>query len=334
MAYSFSSHEALFAYAQGVRQMLYQQKKSTLYDFVIYDEGSPLALVAFQKGPVLHFHLGDDGLLAYLSQKKGDELQKMLYQGEAHRFVADFTPNQHPQGFAQMMLEAAGTQDITFLYERPGRGLRQPVKEAELRLLTQLMRATLGILRRSDWPQKPTQQQEGWLYSRYKMVEGSGDTKKSGRVRLMPQHFVKLKKPLLDDFTKARMRRLPSNGKIYELLKLTLSPTSKDGVRAIKPEVYFLVDLETSSMDFAVLFVEEQETTFYFLQRFYEIYLKKGERPAHVLVTNRPLYTRLARDFKDGHMLLEWMNVSYVAQDVLDHFEEIMTDLGFYGLNL
>ena len=123
---------------------------------------------------------------------------------------------------------------------------------------------------------------------------------------------------VIDEFTNARVKYLPRDGRIFELYFFYL-PMLMAGKTTI-PRSFFLVDLESGFIEWNNVVLSDPGWQEKLLRQLWKFFLEEGARPQEILIQNIGVYCALAEDIASAGIRVERITHSYVGQELLDSY--------------
>lgn len=208
---------------------------------------------------------------------------------------------------------------LVFREKRPGQPLISVTDEARMDQLLHYMKAVRKVLMRAE---ETPQTQKVWLQATtnftapaYILEDGQIVAKESFSLRLTERQ--KPAPPVLDEFTLARMARLPMDEDQYELFFFYLPMvTHRDG-DAYYPVTGFLVNLVNGVIEWSEVLVPAPGWHETLLRKLVKFWLTREARPGRVLCAHAGQFQTLSGDFRKAQIPFEKIAQSYVGDELM-----------------
>lgn len=212
------------------------------------------------------------------------------------------------------------TRDLKLVFreKRPGQPLASVTEAVQLEQLLHYMKAVRKVLTRIDaQPQSKT-----WLkpapnmtVPAYVFEDGQILTQETMTFRLTD--WRKPTVPILDEFTLARLARLPQDEDQYELFFFYLPMvTQRDGA-SYYPVTGFLVSLTTGIIEWSEVLIPAPGWQERLLRKLGDFWLARDARPGRILCAHAGQFQDLSGDFRKMHIPYEKILQSYVGDELM-----------------
>lgn len=327
-------NDALYTVAEDIDR--FAPWESDIAPFMLIDPAHPDAYVLVvieddgEGTSDIRLILGLTGLRAWLAEQEQETFEDDDALS-AEEFVARYDGYYLEVGYNMPNLNSYEKRQldgrdhlITFRRQRPGYGLATIVDSRDFAHLERYLRAILKLLTKCQLNED--------VSARYQMLQRGGRERFRTAAFLLTEEgpvqtddFVLTRNDWLrptgcvvDEFTDARVKRLPNDGHIYELyfFYLPLMVASK----SMLSRSFFLVDLESGFIEWNEVILSENDWPEQVLRRLWSFFLDNGARPDQVLIQNIGTYAALAADLNRAGIHNEYISHSYVGQELLDSY--------------
>ena len=327
-------NDALYTVAEDINR--FAPWESNIAPFMLIDPAHPDAYVLVvmeddgEGTSDIRLMLGLTGLRAWLAEQEQEPFadDDVL---SADEFVARYDGYYLEVGYNMPNLNSYEKRQldgrehcITFRRQRPGYGLATIVDNRDFAHLERYLRAILRLLTKCQLNDDAS--------ARYRLQRQGGKERfrtaaflltEDGPVQtddfvLTRSEWLQASGCVVDEFTDARVKRLPNDGHVYELYFFYL-PLMVSG-KSMLPRSFFLVDLETGFIEWSEVILPESGWAETLLRRLWDFFFENGARPDQLLIQNIGAYTALAADLKRAGIHNEYISQSYVGQELLDSY--------------
>ena len=331
--------EALYTTAEDIQRFAPWDRD--IAPFVMADARHPekQILVVFEadhdNGMDIRFIVSPQGIRAWILEEQFhtenfdeafpsiDELVN-CYEGD-YMEVGFETAN--PNNF-EKRLQGAHPSLITFRRQRPGCRLEMLNRRWEYEELLHYMKQTLKVLRvrlgdvSADGEfALHALQASTILQTASFLVDEKGATRQAPFV-FTRTDFLALLPAVLDEFSNARVKHLLPSQKVYELFYFYL-PSENSG-KEMLPLAVFLVDLESGLIEWNDVFFEAEHLAETFLRHLWAHFIALGHRPETIMIQNLRCYRTFARDMLRAGIAPQYIDFSYVGQELFESYVETM----------
>lgn len=325
--------EALYTVAEDIYR--FAPWESGYAPFFLIDPVHPDAyvLVVFESDGEgvcdLRLILGLTGLRAWLMEQMEEDVEGAPFSAE--EFVNHYEgyylevgynmPNLN--NYEKRLLEDR-QHSITFRRQRPGYGLATIIDgrdfahlERYLRAILQLLtRRMLGDITNAAYHLQPHNTKHLLTAAAFSLIDGVPAA--SDPFALSREDWLTKGDGIIDEFSNARVKHLPSSGQMMELYYFYLPVMA--GEKGQLPRAYFLADLETGLIVWNEVVLPDDEGTESLLRQLWDHFLEEGQRPERILIQNVNTYSQLAADLKAAGIFCEYIPHSYVGQELLEGY--------------
>ncbi len=270
--------------------------------------------------------LGRRGLSAYLDERSimpNEEYlsaEELINHFDGYYLEVGFnTP--HINLFEKKVASNHDDRVITFRRQRPGYGLATIVDQRDLEHIGRYLTAIRQLLihqQLETYQPLRVLKSNGALFEAPAFALNDGLPTPLPRFQLSQQKLLQPLPPVLDEFSAARLRHLPSNQGIYELFFFYLTVAQGDK-KSMLPMTFFLVNMETGILEWSEVItpLSFPETV---LHRLWQFFVGQNSKPSQILIHHTGLYTAVASDLREAGIGVEKIITSYVGDELLEGY--------------
>ena len=215
-------------------------------------------------------------------------------------------------------------QRITFRRQRPGYGLATIVDSRDYAHLERYLRAILKLLARQKLGSTVNDVYRLQMHGPKEMLRTaafllSDDIPEETSPFVLTQDdWLTVGEPIIDEFTNARVKHLPCEGRIYELFYFYLPQMV--AAKGTLPKAFFLADLETGFLEWNDVIISDSGWQETLLRQLWNFFLEQGARPQDLLIQSINTYCSTAADISACGIRPVYTAHTYVGQELLDSY--------------
>lgn len=322
--------DALYPIAEDIYRL--DPWETDVAPFILMDTNNPEAYVlvlieedgdAFKD---IRLVLGRRGLSAYLEERAilpSEEYlsaEELINHFDGYYLEIGFnTP--HLNLFEKKVANNHNDRIITFRRQRPGYALATIVDKRDLEHIGRYLTAIRHLLTHQKLePYQPLRvlQSDGTIFEAPAYDIAGEVPTPLPRFRVSQQALLKPQPAILDEFSTARVKYLPSNQGIYELFFFYLTVAQSDK-KSMLPMTFFLVNMETGILEWSEV-ITPQSFPEVVLRRLWQHFINENTKPAHILISHSGLYTAIASDLRAAGIITEKILNTYVGDELLEGY--------------
>lgn len=330
--------EALFTVAEDIYR--FDPWESNIAPFVLHDPHTPdlPVLVVLGEDDIgmrdIRFILGTNGMRNWLLEDGWNSLDEEdtipNIEDIVNRFEGSYlevgynTPNLNNY---EKRMNGNHHRPITFRRQRPGYGLASMVDAGEFVRLLRYLKALLKLLTRGMLGQEVDVVYHTDVLLSNNMLTAAAFQltdevpEPTAPFVLSRDTALTIAPAVLDEFSNARVKHLPSDGSNFELYYFYI-PTLSTGGGAL-PRAFFLVDLDTGLLEWNDILIETDHWHEQLLRRLWHFFLEeRGYRPDTIILQNSDAFCNLSSDIRRAGIHPEYMRYSYVGQELFESYLE------------
>ena len=332
--------EALYTTAEDIKR--FAPWESDIAPFVLMDASQPdkKVLVVFEEdheeGLDIRFILSAQGIRAWLQEEVDDTedfdeedlppIEEMVnsYEGD-YLEVGYHTSN--PNNFEKHH-QGSHPELITFRRQRPGCRLSTINRRWDYSALLTYLKQTLKVLRLQLAEDATNEDFHLNAYSDQTTLQTACFVvNDEGATRQAPFHYgkaemLRLAEASLDEFSNARVKHLPKSQKMYELFYFYL-PANNESNETL-PLAVFLVDLDSGLIEWNDVYFNTEKLPETLLRHLWQHFITLGSRPDTIFMQSLRSYCSLAKDMARAGISPQYIEFSYVGQELFDSYVETM----------
>lgn len=328
--------DALFTVAEDIGRFAPWDDGYAPFVLISPEHPDAMVLVVIESGDEgtsdIRLFLGRDGMRIWMLEQDNEEDDnddERLFSAE--RFVNRYEGYYLEVGYNTPFLnnyEKRQLEDrdgrITFRRQRPGFGMATIVDNRDFAHLEVYLCAILKLLMRRMLSDMTNAAYKLDLHGARDMLCTAAFTlEEDGPQPAAPFVFTRKEwlthgNAVIDEFTNARVKHLPVDGRLYELFYFFI-PTMVSS-RGELPRAVFLTDLETGFLEWNTVVIGKEDWAERLLRELWTYFLEQGSRPEEILLANVNAYRALAADISACGIRPEYTSHSYVGQELLESY--------------
>lgn len=327
---------ALFTIAEDIDR--FDPWESNVAPFVLHDPknpDTPVLVVFGQDDAGMHdirFIFGNIGMRNWLMEdgwELSDDADVPFIEDIVNRFEGDYlevgynTPNLNNY---EKRLNGERHRLITFRRQRPGYSLASIVETGDFVRLSRYLKAILKLLTRnmlgdavaSIYKIDTTLSENMLTAASFTLTDDVPEV--ADTFTLSRSTAMTLSNVILDEFSNARVKHLPSDGTSFELYYFYIPTLSNSG--GALPRAFFLVDLDSGLLEWNDVLIESDHWYEALLRRLWHFFIDRGLRPDTIILQNLDAFCNLSADIRRAGIHPEYMRYSYVGQELFESYLE------------